>query len=184
MPFLVFNAVIGIMFLLALNCVLKCYSLVYLERKMDRAHAIIWNLTWIFIFSLKGLDGCPTVSMMVRIKLVNATDRSDWCLGELGPQLCSGRCPLCWRDNCHIVSIMQRGSVATSGSIKLSWKLSWVVLQLALFLTGNAFPLPLKKCYKKVRVFDFYLEFNTLFLTVCANNRKIWWIVLMLLLCS
>lgn len=46
-------------------------------KENGRAHAIIWNLTWIFIFSLKGLDGCPTVSMMVRIKLVNATDRSD-----------------------------------------------------------------------------------------------------------
>lgn len=101
MPFLVFNAVIGIMFLLALNCVFKCYSSVYLERKKDRAHAIIRKLMWIFIFSLKGLDGCPTVSMMVRSKLVNATDRSDWCSGELGPQLCSGRCPVCWRDNCR-----------------------------------------------------------------------------------
>lgn len=38
MAFLVFNALIGIPLLLALSCTLKLYSLMLLERQLDRAH--------------------------------------------------------------------------------------------------------------------------------------------------
>lgn len=45
---LVFNAVIGIVLLLALRWIQKFYSSVYLERKMDIAHVVMWNLMCIF----------------------------------------------------------------------------------------------------------------------------------------
>jgi len=51
MPFIVFNAAIGIMFFLAPNCILKFYLLMCLGRKIARAHVIMWSLVHFLILS-------------------------------------------------------------------------------------------------------------------------------------
>lgn len=53
MPFIVFNAVTGIVFFLALNFIMKFYSMC-LERKTDRAHVIMWSLCAFLNPGLKG----------------------------------------------------------------------------------------------------------------------------------
>lgn len=73
---LVFNAVIGIMLLLALRCIQKFYSSVCLERKIDIAHIIMWSLTCILAWK----------NMMVRSEMFNVSDRRDefgWALVPL-----------------------------------------------------------------------------------------------------
>lgn len=80
MPFIVFNAVTGTMCFLALNFIMKFYSMC-LERKIDRAHVIMGSL---YAFLNPGLKGYRIAALWVPQEEVKCS--VPWqrrsCLGE------------------------------------------------------------------------------------------------------
>lgn len=113
MPFIVYNAVIAIMFFLALNCILKFYSSMCLERKIDRAHVITWSLVYIFQPWLERITFSALWMPWQGVKCSEET--AVWVnAGCCPPSSGSGKRLLCWRCNClnvKIVLIRQRWTV-------------------------------------------------------------------------
>lgn len=88
MPFIVFNAVAGIMFFLALNFIMKFYSMCW-ERNIDRAHVITWSL---FKSWFERLQHCWPVGALGSSELLSARAEEKLFMQTLdaGPVLCSG----------------------------------------------------------------------------------------------